>query len=111
MWGESQGVQDCPHPTLLQFRAVPLPLSCSSISIAPATRLLCSSMSWQKELCRAPSLSGLGSRLQGHKAETPTRLWGGGAVKLRDSPGPGGSARDAWPALTHRSQCSQGLAE
>lgn len=34
-----------PHPTLLQFRVVPLLLSCSSISIAPATRLLCSSMS------------------------------------------------------------------
>lgn len=55
---------------------LPLPLSCSSSSVPASAKMLCSWMSSRKEVCMAPSLSGLSSWLRGHKAQTSSLALG-----------------------------------
>lgn len=85
------------HPSC-DRSALPLPLACISSSRAASTKLLCSWMSWWKEVCRAPSLSGLGSWLQGHR---PAHLGLGRALGMEPWQSPGASPKPSRARLWH----------
>lgn len=72
--GMALGTHTVPSLPWLRLQSLPLPLSCNSSSRPASIKLLCSRMSWWNEVCKALSLSGLGSWLEEHRnmvAQTP----------------------------------------